>query len=123
MDEIQKLIDKTIKQLKNKYEVIGEGRNRIVFLKDDNTVIKFPLREYGMYDNQSEADRFFRYGKTGDIIPSAKCSIFFLNNIALLEMERIHLLKDQEVPKWADYVDCQQVGVNKDGVILAYNCA
>lgn len=122
MDTIQKLINKTIKELRSKYEVIGEGHNRIVFLKDDDWVIKCPLNEDGLNDNISEARRYRQFGDT-DLVKYAECKMFFLNDINCLEMERVYPISKSERPDWADYVDGGQVGKNKDGKILAYDYA
>ena len=122
MDLVQRAINKTIRELKAKYEVIGEGHNRIVFLKDDDTVIKCPLNEDGLNDNISESRRYRQFGDA-DVVKYAQCKMFFLNDINCLEMERVYPITNEETPEWADFVDCGQIGKNKDGKILAYDYA
>lgn len=119
----ESLIDKTIKELRKKYEVLGEGRNRIVFLKDENWVIKCPLNDDGISDNTYEEKMFLSYGKDKDIIPYAECRVTYVNDIPLLEMERVHPISPEELPEWAAWVDCAQVGKNNKGEIVAYDFA
>lgn len=122
MENVQKLINKTIAQLKKKYEVIGEGRNRIVFIKDEKWVIKCPLNEEGLEDNYSESKRFAEFGKK-DLVVYAECHISHLNDIPLLTMERAYPIKDNELPEWSSYVDGGQVGKTLSGEIVAYDFA
>lgn len=122
--KLQTFIDLAIRLAKDKYKVLGEGRNRIVFEKDNGTVIKIPLNEEGIEDNYSEERRYMKCGKTGDVIPYAKCEVYNDDNgIPHLHMERVYPLGVEEsaVPEWADFVDCGQVGRTLSGEIVAYD--
>jgi hypothetical protein len=121
--KLQDYINLALDQAKNKYKYLSEGRNRMVFIKNDGFVIKVPKNDWGIGDNESEARRFKNFGKTVDIIPYAQCSVSYdSNGIPLLEMERVYPLAENETkPKWSDYVDCAQIGKTLSGEIVAYD--
>jgi hypothetical protein len=121
--DMQKLIEIAIRNAKSKYEYLAEGRNRMVFVKDDGFIIKIPKNDWGVSDNCSEERRFNKFGKTGDIIPYAQCRVINdENGIPLLEMERVYpLLDTDKKPSWSDYVDCAQIGRTLSGEIVAYD--
>jgi hypothetical protein len=121
--ELPEAMEIALKEAHIKYSYLAEGRNRAVFIKDEKWVVKVPLNDYGMSDNYAEERRYQKFGKTGDDIPYAECRVVHdTNGIPLLEMERVTLLTETDaVPKWADYVDCAQVGRTSSGEIVAYD--
>lgn len=111
----------TVDVLYQKYGLpIGCGRNRMVFRTQDGHVIKLPINDDGFMDNAREST----WDDPG--IPLASCEIKTIisrgQEIDLLVMEEVTpITKRDEMPDWADYVDCQQVGYSKDGRIVAYD--
>lgn len=96
---------------------IGEGHDRTVFRHGERFVVKVPKGDHGIYANLLEASRF-RRRKDWQPINLARCRM--LRNGWLL-MEYAEPLPYSEHPKWADFVDCQQVGRTHDGRIVAYD--
>lgn len=123
--DLQKLINRSIKNAKQTYQYLAEGRNRIVFIKDEQWIVKVPKNEMGILNNQQEADRYKKFGKTKDIIAYAECRIEHdTNDIPLLIMEKIsETIPDKDMPEWASYVDGNQVGLNSKGEIVAFDYA
>lgn len=96
------------------------GRNRAVYDRG-RYVLKVPRNEEGEVDNSWEADYSRSFKNRPDIngIHYARCRL--LANGWLL-MEKVGPLpKGSKAPQWADYVDCQQVGVARDGRIVAFD--
>ena len=103
------------------FEFLGAGRNRFVFRKPESDwVIKVPINEYGMLDNDSE-DIYFHRHQTGFM---ARCKLIQLCDVPILVMEYVDInLEKKDMPDWSAWVDCQQVGRNKNGKIVAYDYA
>ncbi len=96
------------------------GRNRAVYDRG-RYVLKVPRNEDGESDNYWEADMSRSFGRRPDIngICYARCRL--LKN-GWLVMEKVQPLPSGvQAPKWADYVDCQQVGLARDGRIVAFD--
>lgn len=98
---------------------LGTGRNRAVYLLPGNrNVIKIPLNDEGVFQNEYEArsakrdDWLYRWQK-------ARCRLIF----PCLIMEYVELGPFSDLPDWSDYVDCQQVGKNRLGNFVAYDWA
>lgn len=109
------------KYLRGKYgEPIGRGRNRETY-SSGKFVIKLPINDEGMYDNYREERTYKKYKKS--TTEFAKCKIVTYNNIPLLVMEFIKEMPFNELPDWADYYDCKQVGMARDGNFKAYDYA
>lgn len=101
-----------IDSLSSEFEIIGEGRARIVFAHG-NYVIKAPKSLEGLEDNWWEADK----SKISDKF----CRCKLLGNVLLI-MERVDTDIDRSsLPSWAYGIDCQQVGINKFGKLKAYD--
>lgn len=119
--------DLLIKNLKEKYECVGLGRHRIVFkLKGGNYVIKFPLGCSGEADNDWEGclvSNKKKYHKDEEIVILPKTKWLNYHGFVCVIMEYLDedKLKDVKKPKWANFVDDGQVGVNKDGLVLAFD--
>ncbi len=98
------------------------GRTRIVFLLDE-TVLKIPLTDEGLYANALEADHSRREGKTGSI-PIADCAIDWHGDLSVLRMERVDItpsLDGSPKPAWTGAVDCGQVGYDREGRLVAFD--
>jgi hypothetical protein len=109
------------------WELIGEGRNRIVYGRG-NYVVKVPLNEDGISDNYHERwtwlhrDEGFSY---------ARCRL--IGALLIMQYARFpvegktdengwHEYR-KDLPWWVDFIDCQQVGYNRFGELVAYDYA
>jgi hypothetical protein len=100
--------------------LLGSGYSRACYA-DGRWVIKVPLNDYGLADNSREARLSRRWGRGPDQngVLYARCRL--LKN-GWLVMERVDTsVPDEAQPRWADYVDCQQVGLTRAGRIVAYD--
>ena len=93
---------------------VGEGRNRIVYDYKPGWVIKFPKNENGELDNWRES----RWNSKE--IPIAKCYLEDIEGQCCLVMEKLKPAKGP-FPSWVDFIDCQQVGINSNGELVAYD--
>jgi hypothetical protein len=106
-------------------EYLGSGRNRRVF-KHNNFVVKIPRNEDGYSDNMME---YYRYSKNKNLrknksgIQFARCRLMQQN--CWLVMEYVIPLSYKESLErnieWVGYIDCGQVGLAKDGHVVAYD--
>ena len=123
-----------IKILKEKLSNIyskDSGRTRDCFFVSDEFVVKIPLDEAGCFDNEREARICKIYNKQinknchydGD--PHyAKCQLEYIWSVPILFMERVRLpVSYKGLPDWIGYIDCMQVGYNKQGKLVAYDYA
>jgi hypothetical protein len=110
------------------FEYIGDGCSRSVY-RHGNYVIKLPLDDYGISANAREAHRWKKYGYSGEI-PYARCRLLPNSGILVMEYARYTIpgktLPDgfvpyEEAPDWTKWVDCQQVGYNRTGRLVAYD--
>ena len=92
------------------YEFVGQGRQRRVYQRGE-FVLKIPHNIEGEYSNQKEA-LLYKANKKENFSP---CRLFD----KYLIMRKAHKL--DHVPDWADYIDCQQVGITKYGKVVAYD--
>lgn len=96
------------------------ARTRAAIMFADH-VIKVPLNGEGELANMLEEDHHVKEGKTG-YIPIADCEIILLGEHPALRMERVvPVTSHKGLPGWADFVDCRQVGYDRDGVLVAYD--
>ena len=118
VDNLKKLFN----IMKNKYgNPIGTGRHRVAF-GNDRVVFKIPKNDNGFHDNAWEFRKYLK--RTKDTLPLAKCRLIDIKNIPVLVMELVKPIPPKEkLPSWVDCVDCQQVGRNKNGDIVAYDYA
>jgi hypothetical protein len=95
-------------------ELIEEGRTRTVYDRGDGYVVKVAINDEGWIANLRES----RWAS--DYIPVAPCH---LDDEGHLVMEKIVRFPgpDEELPFWAGYVDCAQVGYLADGRLVAYD--
>jgi|SRR5579859_2584968 len=111
------------------YEYLGSGRHRSVW-RHGNYVIKVPMCEKGIYDNFHE--RYVWLNRNANRFSWAKyarCRL--IGVILIMEYARYPgplsdsngFIPFDKVPDWASYIDCQQVGYNRRGEIVAYDYA
>ena len=117
--------------MKAEWEYLGSGRNRAVF-RHGNYVVKVPLNVAGIHDNLYERDTWLRYGQNRGYIKYARCRLF-KNFSLIMQFARFSVEgKTGEtgfVPysslkganEWGLTVDCQQVGYNRFGQLVAYD--
>lgn len=106
---------------------LGEGNHRIGF-QHGRYVVKVPLNESGLHDNQKEYDRWKDYRKhyfsgkmqSRPVVKLARCRLLF-NYFLVMELVRPCLWKEQ--PRWARRIDCGQVGFNCNNIVVAYDYA
>lgn len=103
------------------WKYLGAGKNRIVFRRPEkNWVLKIPINPNGEIDNGYESDLYQRYQKHSTRF--AKCYYLELHGIGCQIMEYVYPLTDgNPLPPWTKYLDCQQVGRNSQGNIVAYD--
>lgn len=121
-----KMAEKICKKMQEKYTLLDIGRNRLVFkLKSGNYVLKFPLNEDGVSDNDWEASICSNKNE-GDIdeVQWPKTRYIEIEGFICCVMEYIEPItyfEDKVLPDWIHSVDGGQVGYNKKGVLLAYD--
>ena len=118
---IQSLVERAAEQLELKLgPPRSGGRNRVVFFSK-HAVLKLPRNDAGMFDNSREA-RMYRAAHHP--YPLAACRLLHLHDIPVLMMTKLQLdAPVKDLPSWADYVDCGQVGRTLKGGFLAYDYA
>lgn len=100
-------------------EFLGAGRHRAVYRRG-RWVYKVPINEQGDFDNYREA---WFYSKTrGKDFNGEYARCRMLKN-GWLVMEYVEPVPPKLAPKWADFIDCQQVGTNRRGNVVAYDYA
>jgi hypothetical protein len=102
--------------------IIGEGRNRIVYSLNDRFVIKIAKNSYGECNNYKEHKIFANNGKFGWDFPIAWCKLYRSNSLYLI-MEKLKPANYDNLPGWVSYVDCCQVGIDFKGNLVAYDYA
>ena len=116
--ETWKTVYNLYKILKQKYgEPVACGGTRLVF-SSGRFVFKLPINDFGFSANNWEATR---YKERHNHFPLAKCRIIVVKNIPIIVMEFVKPVDEMDKPEWADFVDCQQVGRNRAGDIVAYD--
>jgi len=98
---------------------IGTGRLRAAFWDGDD-VLKVPLDMVGVWGNYEEASTY-----KDPYEPRARCEIderlTALLGIPILRMEFVEHVGWSKVSDWTWGVDCGQVGLTKDGRLVAYD--
>jgi hypothetical protein len=113
-----------------KYKYIGSGASRAVF-KHHNYVIKIPHTCKGVFDNERERHLWMirRYPYHREF-SYARCRLYGF----ILVMQYAHFpipgktdgdgfVPYEHLPEWASFIDCQQVGYNRFGELVAYDYA
>lgn len=108
--------------------LIGQGRHRQVWRRNNsNYVIKVPTCIRGIHDNYTEAETYKRSLKEDMYCRYAKCRL--VGSLLIMEYAKhIGPTSDEngyiawnDSPQWAGAVDCNQVGYNSRGQIVAYD--
>lgn len=119
--DIQRYIDEALAEYAVAYPCLGEGRNRRVFQINENFVVKVPLNEFGLCDNESEARAFAQEGY-GGYVPYAECEVLHSKDgLPLLKMEFVKIGCVEDPPDWALSIDCAQIGWTQDNRLVAYD--
>lgn len=110
-----------IARLRARCERVEYGRHRMVFVCR-NVVYKLAIRQEFECDNTSELFMFERYGSCGTFAPCKLVSINGVDNV--LVMRRLEPADETDnLPEWVMSVDCQQVGYDKKGRLMAFDYA
>ena len=121
-DEINKGLNHVIDRFMEKGYTLHEGRVRVVLIDPSKRmVIKIPLNMEGEIDNGREASHWKTNLKGDNFIPVAACRLSEVMGYNLLIMQYIEEIPINELPEWAGYVDCSQVGKNRAGKFKAYD--
>lgn len=104
------------------FEYIGEGNTRIVY-KHKNFVIKIPINDDGLHDNFMEAKISKKYKREPDQngISFARCKQL-VNGWLVMEFVDTEV-EIKDLPQWAFYIDCWQVGYTSKKKLVAYDYA
>jgi hypothetical protein len=94
-----------------KYEFVGEGRNRVVFSRNDAFVLKVPKNLDGLADNWHE--RNWRHENY--------CLARLYKNVILVMQKVNRKINMTNLPLWTHYIDGVQVGKTRDGKLKAYD--
>lgn len=95
---------------------IGGGRNRSVWKTGNGNVVKVPRNQFGVTDNYTEAS------DQGDKL-LANCKMILIEDHPIVVMEWIewYVGDFSDLPEWCGFIDCCQVGYNKNGVLKAFD--
>lgn len=117
-----------ITQLFNRYipraTGVTSGRNRVVFHMG-RYVVKLPMNYGGVADNDWEGS--VRHSQDPREAKYARTRMVYFGEIPVVFMEYVKstgysdLRNLGPVPKWVDGIDCQQVGFNRRGQLVAYD--
>lgn len=105
------------------YKYVDEGAFRVVLSKSNKYVIKVPINEEGISCNLIEELMYKGYNQEENL---AQCEIFYFKGIPILKMEYVmHWvdagIPESKLPKWANKIDHQQVGLNRSGKLVCYD--
>lgn len=119
--ECENDIRKLIQDYQSKYKIIGCGRNRLVFA-DRDWVLKVPCNTAGMFDNEHEYQVYKRSQQLEHISGEIRYARCRMCGPYVLVMEQLDTSIDREsFPSWASWVDCGQVGLDRQGRFAAYD--
>lgn len=101
------------------------GTNRITFMMG-KYVVKLPRNLNGVADNDWEGS--VRHSPHPEMPKYARTRLIYVGEIPVLFMEHVERwsypqleAKLGKVPAWVDGIDCQQVGYNRHGQLVAYD--
>lgn len=93
---------------------IGEGLRRIVWLMPDKKwILKIPANLGSINANHSEAIKYAE-----DLFRKAKC--YLVGDFLVMEYVE-DMSWNPDTPTWTYKIDCNQVGYNADGQLVAYD--
>lgn len=130
---LKETVKNLIIKLSEKYTFIGAGRNRAVFLlKSGNFVVKIPVNYSGMTDNSYELNQKNETKKpVGNEMFFPAVRSVMLSDLNCLIVEKIEPVSEENYkkktgkrfPDWVGFIDCHQVGLNKDDILMPYDYA
>jgi hypothetical protein len=99
------------------------GSRRAVYDLGDGWMLKVPYTWDGVTANYTEGSWG---GENAEFMPLAECTVDDRNRhgLPLLRMRKVnpdHGIPSRELPEWVGWVDCQQVGVDDSGRLVAYD--
>ena len=120
------------KELHPNWEFLGCGRHRHAWRLPSGNVIKIPKGGGGEYANEREARAWSLRHNREAVEPLmrtfefARCRL--IPDTSILVMEYVDPYENSSIdyaalPLWAKQVDCQQVGHNRQGRLVAYDFA
>lgn len=129
---VMKHADRCIPGLSKLYERYAKralgfeyGRNRAVFIMG-KYVVKIPRCWDGVADNDWEGS--VRHSPHPEEAKYVRTRMVYVDEIPIVFAEYVKpaSIKDMKsilgtVPSWTDAIDCQQVGFNREGRLLAYD--
>lgn len=113
-------------ELLEDHESLGAGGTRWAF-RQGGVVVKLAMNTLGLIHNWLEADLYRRLKELNPYPPEnppvpARCRIL-KNQVALVMAYLTPCGYTEHAPEWANYLDCQQVGFDRRGVVRAYDYA
>ena len=100
------------------------GGSKLAFIDSDGDVIKVPHHQSDEDCLESEVRTYQRYisGDPG-IIPIAHCFLERYRGVLIERMELVtrHDIPRDNYPEWVSEVDCEQVGYNRAGELVAFD--
>jgi hypothetical protein len=105
------------------FEYLGEGLTRYVFRFSKRSVIKIPRNWGGRIANERERS-YYMCGGYLERDQMAACKM--IGSCLIMEYVESYFncgIESQSLPRWTDFVDCQQVGLNSKGQLVAYDYA
>lgn len=115
------------KRLKKKYPKYEEGRNRLVFFSKF-VVIKIPLNEDGITDNEYESSvmggkAFTKIWVKPEYNTYPNTKFLELDGLWCVMMKKVKPTYESydELPNWVGFIDCGQVGYDRSGKLVAYD--
>lgn len=113
---VENIFEKAVRAAKSIYgEPIGIGRHRIVF-QDKDWVIKVPISASGVKACLEEIKT-----KDNRHAISYKDKMSKKLNLPIVRMEYVQHIGPQKHLRWTYNVDGGQIGITKDGRIVAYD--
>lgn len=128
-ENIPELTTLHLKYASKAYQVYS-GRNRNTFILSDRIVVKLPRNFDGFTDNDwegsiSNSTESFNHP---EYIQYPKTKLVFVDEVPIVFMQRVTPLQSSEIiqlfglePDWTFSVDCGQVGITRQGRLVAYD--
>lgn len=106
------------RMLMNGWTRLDCGRHRTGYARG-NIVIKIPINDYGLSDNDHEARVYKQFKNKPDMdgVCYARCRLLDNGWLMMVKVSR----KGFRNPSWAGRIDCAQVGMTVSGKIVAYD--
>lgn len=128
-EDIPELAALHLKYALKAYQVYS-GRNRNTFILSDRIVVKLPRNFDGFTDNDWEGSisNSIESFNHPEHIQYPKTKLVFVTEVPIVFMQRITPLQSTEItqmfgsePDWTFSVDCGQVGITRQGRLVAYD--